>query len=263
MKIFCLAIALLFSHSVSAKISFSYQDFAPFTYQKEGRAQGIMIEMLKLVCIEMNEQCEFKYYPNKRAKDYMARGLVHGNLPLGWNVSRKEWIHFSVPLLTTSYSFFGLQKSNFNYTKLADLEGLVIGVFGPSNTQFSLEKIQHKMIELGLVPIEIDRHSNADGKGLIKVIKERYGLYYVNSDLANYRIKNLQLQGIENKGRYKSLEYHVGFAKKYIDKKFLVRFNRTVLKLYRDAAFKAIWQKWHSEAGNIDPIHLRELDILH
>ncbi|NRA14374.1 MAG: transporter substrate-binding domain-containing protein [Oceanospirillaceae bacterium] len=106
--------AVIFSQQLSAKISFSYQDFAPFSYQKKGRAQGIMIELTKLICVEMKQQCEFNYYPNKRAKDYMAKGLVHGNLPLGWNVSRKEWIHFSVPLVTTSYSFFGLEEMTSN-----------------------------------------------------------------------------------------------------------------------------------------------------
>ena len=170
---------------------------------------------------------------------------------------------FFSPAAHTSYSFFALEKSTFQFTKLADLEGQVVGVFGPSNTQFSLENIRREMIAKGLEPIEIDQHSNADGKGLIKVIKERYGLYYVNSELGSYRIKNLQLQGIENKGKYKSLEYHVGFAKEYVDKSFIVRFNRAVLKLYRRSAFTEIWQKWQSKPGNIDPIHLQELEILH
>ena len=199
MKYTVFAIAVIFSQQLSAKISFSYEDFAPFSYQKEGWAQGIMIELTKLICIEMKQQCEFNYYPNERAKDYMAKGLFHGKLPLDWIVSRKEWIHFSVPFVTTSYSFFGLEESDFKYTQLADLEGVVVGVFGPSNTQFYLEKIQGEVIEKVLEPIKIDQHSNADGKGLIKLIKQRYGLYVVNSEFANYRIKNLQLQGIEIK----------------------------------------------------------------
>ncbi|MCJ8336943.1 MAG: hypothetical protein MJK10_00580 [Pseudomonadales bacterium] len=129
-------------------------------------------------------------------------------------------------------------------------------MFGPSNTQYYLQQIQGKMIEQGLELIKIDQHSNADGKGLIKLINQRYSLYFVNSELANYRIKNLQLQGIENKGSYKSLEYHIGFAKAYINKRFIVRFNRAILQLSRRSAFKVIWQKWQkwqSRPGNIEP----------
>jgi len=262
-KYFIIALAVIYSQSISAKISFTYHDFAPFAYAKEGQAQGILVDLIKLVCREMKEQCEFEYYPNKRSKDYMAMGLVTGNFPLGWNVSRQKWIHFSAPLLTTSYSFFGLKKNDILYTQLADLEGLVIGVVGASNLQFTLEKIRQQMMTEGLKPIEIDIHPNSDGKGLLKLAKGRYSLYFANSDLANYRIQQLKIAGVENKGRYKSQEYHVGFAKAHIDPKLIIRFNQAILRLYRRSAFDLIWLKWQSKPGKIQPSHLQKLEILH
>ncbi|MCG7495672.1 transporter substrate-binding domain-containing protein [Vibrio sp. Of7-15] len=222
-----------------------------------------MIELVRRVCLEMNEECTFSFLPNRRAKQYMEQGTVSGTMPLGWNTERDQWMYFSAPLLTTTYSFYAQEESAFTFNQLSDLEGKTIGVFGPSNTQYTLEKIRDEMTSQKLIPFRIEDHPNADGRGLIKLANGRYDLYFVNRDLAEYRIKNIPIKTIKNIGSVKKLEYFIGFAKEHNDPNFITRFNQTILNLYQNGDFKPTWKKWEALPGSIDGAHLKQLNILH
>lgn len=263
MKFISLVLVLILSQSTYAKTHFSHHSFPPFTYSENGESKGSIIELVRRVCLEMNEECTFSFLPNRRAKQYMEQGMVSGTIPLGWNTERDQWIYFSVPLLTTSYSFYAQEGSTFTFNQLSDLEGKTIGVFGPSNTQYTLEKIRDEMISQKLIPFRIDDHPNADGRGLIKLANGRYDLYFVNQDVAEYRIKNLHIKGIKNIGLGKKLEYSIGFAKEHNNPNFITHFNKTILSLYQNGDFKPIWNKWGAIPGSIDKAHLNKLNILH
>ncbi len=263
MKFAALVLALLMSTQVSARISFSYHDFPPFSYPEDGEGKGIMIDMLRLVCFELAQKCDFQYYPNRRSKKYMELGLVSGNIPLGWNKKRSQWMYFSIPLLTTSYSFYGQVNDDFSYRDLPDLEGKKIGVFGPSNTQNTLEIIRASMIEAGLSPITIEVRPNADAHGLVMLARGRADLRFINRDVAELRLKNQNIKGVEEKGKYKSLEYFAGFSKEHTKTEFMIRINRAILKLYHNDGFKPVWKKWDIAPGNIKESKLNELEILH
>ena len=70
-----------------SKIDFSYHEFPPFSYCENGESKGLMVDMVKLICLEMSEECDFVFYSNRRAKN-MKQGIMSGNFPLDWNIKR-------------------------------------------------------------------------------------------------------------------------------------------------------------------------------
>ncbi|MCE2571959.1 substrate-binding periplasmic protein [Motilimonas eburnea] len=254
---------LLSWHVNSANLSVSYHNFPPFSFQHGGQAQGIMVELVSEVCKQAKLSCEFQYFPNRRAKNYMAAGIVHGNIPLGWNATRAETLWFSVPLLQTEYGFYSKTSNNKTFRNIADLTGLKVGVFGPSNTQVALEKLQTSMHVHGLYPIEIEVMPNANEQGLEKLIRDRYDLYFVNRHVGQYLITTFNIEGVEYIGTSSQVDYHVGFAKAHVDPQLVRRFNQAILNMYANQGFDAIYQKWQLAPGKHTPDHLLQRDILH
>ncbi|MCG7495509.1 hypothetical protein MHO82_01365 [Vibrio sp. Of7-15] len=72
-----------------------------------------------------------------------------------------------------------------NFAPFADESetGEMTGVFGPSNTQYSLESFNHTLGDMGLTQMTIKVIPEADGQGLVLLKEGMYQAYYVNRDL--------------------------------------------------------------------------------
>ncbi|MCP4325581.1 MAG: amino acid ABC transporter substrate-binding protein [Alteromonadales bacterium] len=264
-----LLILILVISSLSARagaddiVTISYHNFPPFSYQESKKAQGVMVELVTEVCRNAQLSCKFKYYPNRRAKSLMSAGVVTANIPLGWNADRAKTMWFSVPLLNTEYGFYGKQGENNKYHTVDDINGKTVGVFGPSNTETTLNSLQQSMQIKGLSPIQIEVMPNVNEHGIEKLLKDRYQLYFVNKHVGEYLINKHNIQGVEYIGSTHQLGYFVGFAKAHVNPKLIRRFNQSIIQLYKNNGFVAIYKKWQVLPGNYKAQHLTELDILH
>lgn len=258
------ACALLASTAVAAQntLTFSTHSFPPFSYSQAGQVKGPFVDIINAVCAKIHFRCTYEIMPNRRSKLTLRNGTVNGNFPLGWNKGRDKWLWFSIPLMKTEYGFFARSDSHLTYHSLKDLEGLTVGVFGPSNTSNSLRQIQKKMESQGLKPIRIEMHPNADGTGLKMVAAGRYPLYYVNKDVGFHLMARNHIKNVKYIGTQKELLYFVGFAKKHNDKRVIDKFNRAAIKLSNDGVIAKLLAPYKIDPGQWSEATLKKYDIV-
>lgn len=244
------------------KLTFSTITFPPFSYVQAAKPAGPFVDIINAVCREIKFDCDYQMLPNRRSKQVLKDGIVNGNFPLGWNKGRDEWLWFTIPLMKTEYGFFSKKDSQLEYTKLDDIQGMTVGVFGPSNTSNSLEKIRQQMEAQGLKPIIINMHPNADGTGLKKLALGRLDLYYVNRDVGFSHIKQFEISGVRYAGEQKKLFYFAGFAKEHNDKAKVDKFNRSAIKLSNEGVIANLLAKYEIDSAEWDDKTLTKYNIV-
>jgi polar amino acid transport system substrate-binding protein len=248
--------------AADGKLTFSTHNFPPFSYSKDGKIVGPFVDIIDAVCKEVRYQCTYELLPNRRSKLVLEDGTVNGNFPLGWNKERDTWLWFTIPLMKTVYGFFAHGGSQLKYNSLKDIEGLTIGVFGPSNTSASLTQIQKRMTSDGLKPIEIDMHPNADGTGLKMVAAGRYPLYYSNKELGLQVIADQKISNVKYVGTERELLYFAGFAKKHNNKQIIDDFNHAAIKLANQGVFAKLLERYGIEPARWDDDTLKKHNIV-
>jgi polar amino acid transport system substrate-binding protein len=244
------------------KLVFSTFSFPPFSYSEGSQVKGPFVEIIDAICEEMRYQCTYEFMPNRRAKLTLENGSVNGNFPLGWNAGRDKWLWFTIPLMRTEYGFFARSDSHLTYRTLEDIQGMTIGVFGPSNTANALEQIQKKMKAEGLKPIQIEMHPNADGTGIKKVAAGRYPLYYVNYDVGVREIAEANVANVKYIGKERELLYFAAFAKKHNDKRSVDKFNRAAIKLANDGVIAKLLARYGIHPAQWDEATLQKYNIV-
>src|SRR2546421_335482 len=126
----------------AAELTFNTQDFAPFNYEVNGVVSGPAADVIRRVCVEIKVECPMRLLPWRRAQQEVEEGKAHGMFVIGWNSERAKWLYFSPALLNTEYGFFVRNDNPLKFVQNSDVKGYVVGVFGPSNTATSLEKIK-------------------------------------------------------------------------------------------------------------------------
>lgn len=248
---FLLVFVVPFSSSAT-ELAFNTQDFAPFNYEVDGVVSGPAAEIIRRVCREMDATCTFKLLPWKRAQEEVKSGKTNGMFVIGWNEKRAKWVHFSPPIMNTEYGWFVKKSNNLKYSKLSDIENYTVGVYGPSNTANSLNKIKDKMAKEGLQPIKIDMRPD-DEAGFRKLAAGRLDAVFSNRDVGYALIAKLGLQGkIRYAGASKSLKYYIGFAQAHNDKAVLEKFDATYLDLYKRGVIKEILDKYNMQLATLE-----------
>ena len=259
------ALCALFPSMAAAqggKLVFSTFGFPPFSYSEGDQVKGPFADIVDAICKEIRYECKYEFMPNRRSKMTLENGTVNGNFPLGWNKERDKWLWFTIPLMKTEYGFFARADSQLTYRTLEDLQGLTIGVFGPSNTSNALEQIQRKVKAEGLKPIQIEMHPNADGTGMKKVAAGRYPLYYVNKDVGVREMAEANVSNVKYIGKERELLYFVAFAKKHNDKRIVDKFNRAAIKLANEGAVAKLLARYGIDPGQWDEGTLKKYNIV-
>jgi len=243
-------------------LSFAILDFPPFGYSENGKAAGPGVEIITAVCQELGAQCQFQVLPNRRSKQALEDGRVHGHFPLGWNAKRAENHYFSIPIVNTSYAFFSKKGSGLSYKRLEDLQGRMVEVFGPSNTLVSLETLQASLKPKGLKPMAIEVHPSADVTGLRMVSHGRADFCYSNKDVATALMKQGGITNVDNAGRHRDVEYFVGFRKTPDQKSLVSRFNRAIQSLHQRGVIAQILRKYGMDIADTSESALKRYQIL-
>lgn len=236
-------------------IKLATQDFSPFSYLLDPNAKltdqtvgGPGADIIKRVCSEMNVDYMLKVLPWRRAQyDCREAGIYDGLFLIGWNKKRTEWLHFSPPILQTEYGFFVAGNNKLTFKNVADIKGYRVGVFGPSNTSRSLEKLLFK----GGGKFTIDMRPD-DISGFKKLSIGRVEAVFSNRDVGFAILKREGIKNVRYAGRQRQLNYYIGFAKKNIDKSVVDEFNSTFLKLHKEKVVHKILDKYQMQPAVID-----------
>ncbi len=225
----------------AVELKFNTQDFGPFNYAIDGKVSGPAAELIRKVCDEMDITCTFRLLAWKRAQAEVKLGKAHGMFVIGWNEARAKWLYFTPPILYTEYGFFVRNDNSLQFKDVTDVKGYRVGVYGPSNTSKSLEKIKTQIQDM-----TIDMRPN-DEAGFKKLSVGRIDAVFSNRDVGNALIAKLKLNNIRYAGMQRRLKYYIGFSQQYTDKKLVDQFNETLLDLYRRGVAQTILKTYKME----------------
>lgn len=210
-------------------IIFLTQYFPPYSYLEDGEVSGPAADIIKEVCREGGIPYSVKLLPWPRAQKEIDEGHANGLFVIGRNTERIERLYFSPAVFAAEYGLFLNKESDLQYSDIHDLEGWIVGVYGPSNTSNSLEQI-HKEVNSSFI---IDMSAGQEA-AFLKLSAGRINAVYANMDVGMFLIEDLELENIYFAGLHRKLYYYFGFSKEYTDKTIVDRFNSTYLKLYHN-----------------------------
>lgn len=259
LKTFILALftglILFTSTCLGVELKFNTQDFSPFSYLENGRVSGPAADIIRAVCNRIKVECSFKLMVWKDAQQEVREGKANGMFVIGWNRGRSKWLYFTPQIMQTEYGFFVANGNGLKYQEISDLSGYRVGVYGPSNTSRSLQKIQTRMDKnKALTPIEIDlkpddvalfRNLNSASRTITAI--------YSNKDVGNSIIRKNNLSNLTYAGAQKKLNYYIGFSKEYTDKDLVRRFNVAFIQLYQSGEIQQLLNRYSMVSAEIEP----------
>lgn len=250
-KPFCLVLlfgaCLLFAgFAGGAELKFNTQNFEPFNYEVGGVVSGPTADIIRKICDEMKITCTFNLLPWRRAQEEVANGIAHGLFTIGWNEERAKTLYFSPTLMNTEYGFFVKNDSPLKFKQVSDVKGYTVGVFGPSNTSFFLEKIKAEIKDL-----TIDM-TPEDETAFKKLSLGRVDAVYSNKDVGYFLMGKLNIKNVRYAGFHTGLKYYVGFSQKFTDKKLVDQFNTTFRNLHKRGVIQEILTKHKMDAAPLE-----------
>jgi polar amino acid transport system substrate-binding protein len=219
-------------------LSFTTQNLEPFSFLSDHGPAGPSVDIARAICDEMDADCIIDLYPWRRAYYEVKRARANGIFFIGKNPDRERWLTFSPPIVGTEYGFFVNHNNPLVYHTPNDIEGYIIGVFGPSNTSASLQEIKIEMVNF-----YIDMEDN-DEAGFRKLSVQRVNAVYSNRDVGFSLIKKLGLSNIRYAGAHCKLFYYFAFNPKLTPAKWIEQFNEAYRKLYRLEKIHQILKKY-------------------
>ena len=155
-------------------------------------------------------------------------------------------VYFSPPILNTEYGFFVRDDNPLKFKQVSDIKGYTVGVYGPSNTATSLEKIKTEIKEL---TIDMTPDDEAAFK---KLSLGRVDAVFSNRDVGYDLMRKFGLKNIRYPGRQQSLKYYIGFSQKFTDKKLVDQFNTTFRNLHKRGIIQEILSKYKMDAAPLE-----------
>ncbi|WP_020408460.1 substrate-binding periplasmic protein [Hahella ganghwensis] len=222
----------------AASLTFNTQDFRPFTYLQENTVSGPGAELVSLICQSAGFNCSVNLMDWTEAQKEARDKKVDGLFVIGWNEKRSEWLHYSLPIITTQYGFFVQESNSKSYTTLTSFSEHNVGVFGPSNTSRSLEKIQKAVPSLNISMAPDDLVSfQMLSNGKVDAV-------YSNRDVGLEILQQLKINNVRYAWRHKTLNYYIGFVKHHTSRRLINDFNKTLKSLYKSGEAQKILAKY-------------------
>jgi polar amino acid transport system substrate-binding protein len=253
-KLLLSILAVAAVHPVLAEGTFRFVtlEFAPFIYGENKQVAGPGRDVIAAVCERAKVACSFDIYPWRRAQSLMRAGNADGMMVIGRNAEREEWLDFSPPLFRTEYGFFVRGNDAMDYSDPAQVAGIRIGVFAPSNTETQLRNLRENMIAAGLDPFTIDGHPD-DAAGMRKLAAGRLDAVYSNRDRGWEIVRAEGLEGqVHYAGGDKGILYYSGITKAYADRAAVARFFEAWHALFAEGAAQKIIEGYGLEPATVE-----------
>jgi polar amino acid transport system substrate-binding protein len=148
--------------------------------------------------------------------------------------------------MNTEYGFFVKNDNSLKFKQVSDVKGYTVGVFGPSNTSFFLDKIKAEIKDL-----TIDM-TPEDETAFKKLSLGRVDAVYSNKDVGYFLMGKLNIKNIRYAGFHTGLKYYVGFSQKFTDKKLVDQFNTTFRNLHKRGVIQEILAKYKMDAAPLE-----------
>lgn len=212
------------------KVSMATFEFSPYTtIGDQGLPTGPFVEIVKAICLQIENECDIGYWPNRRAKRLVNTGEATAIFPVGWNELRASRYFFSAPIVVSEYGLF-IHKDFFPLSEgLENLQKLKVAVFSPSNTYASLLTLQEELTSSGYPPMDIVKKTDANSSILRMLNMHRIDCYYSNRDVGKFQAQSLGLNNIVYGWSHREVVYFVAFPKEHVTQSFVKQFNRALL----------------------------------
>lgn len=222
------------------------QDFVPFHYKtsRKGEAYGPVPQIVKRVCRAAGINCRIILYDQWRmAQEDVKIGKADGMFVIVWNSARAKWLHRSTAIVETEYGLFVRDDDELAFDQIlkrpSDMDGYMVGVYGPSGTSTSLRKLMAALESKGA---KFYINMEADNKTLFKKLSTSKGKYavYSNRIVGETVIRGLGLNNIRYSGMHRGLSYYVGFSKQRVPLWVVQKFDKAYKQLVDEGAVMSI-----------------------
>ena len=251
-----LASAALSASVHAQSMHFTTEQFPPFTFDEKGVIAGPVPEIVHATCAWLQIECAFKMYPWRRAYQLAERGQADGIFVLQRLPEREKDFYFTDAVIGSSFGVFAQTTSRLRYSAPWDLDGYMVGVYGPSATSAAAEEIVRAASGANLV-LEVDNPTVFK-----KLAGGRYGnrsAVVMNTDVGRYLLNQNRITGIEFAGEVKKIEYSIGLSKRKLTQAQFERFNSAVRELSQNGTIDAIVEKYGMTAPSRSRIRLENL----
>lgn len=235
-----LAIIFLTNSSQAKTLVVAGFDYEPYYFSDGTKGiQGACYEITKKLCELESFTCKYKMMPFRKALDALKDGQADITCPLVESTPRSSAYSFSIEIFQTSYSFFASSKVAKEIKKYEDLAGRTVVVFGPSNTELSLQKINEFLGHKIKIVLE---------GSIVKVLRRtetnQYPLAYANTDVAQtWILRNRStLEEIPNLRDYTA--YRLAFSKKSVSKQTFEKMQEHLNSLKKSKELNTILEKY-------------------
>ncbi|WP_108652790.1 substrate-binding periplasmic protein [Dongshaea marina] len=236
----CLSVSLASFSVWSDKLSFVTQNFAPFSYEIGDKPAGPAVDIVNAACMKADIKCEIYVMDWPKAQSRVYSGLSDGLFLIGKNKLREKLLYISQPIIKTEYGFFVKKSSSFNYTNDTDMSGLRVGVYGPSNTSLSLERLNKE----NKFKVEVYPH---DEFAFLRLAAGKLDAVYSNRDVGYALISKMAISNIRYAGSQRSLFYHIGLSREFVDEKVAAQYMQAVSDIKSSGKISRILSKYTME----------------
>lgn len=204
------------------------QNFDPFHYRNPvtGQLDGPAVVLIKKTCQDADLRCVLKIGEGSwgDTQEQVRSGNGDGLFLIGWDASRADYLLRTDEILSTEYGFFVRTDDPLSYVEPEILDGYTVGVYGPSNTSHTLEKIILGLRDKG---VRVDEDLDKDGDAVFLKLSASKGKFaaFSNKDVGNSIVRRLGLGNIRYAGRQQCLSYYLGISNRYKDSDFVKRFD--------------------------------------
>ena len=220
--------------------TFIGHEFEPFYFTSGSTgAQGAMYDLAQEACKIQKKHCKFKLAPFRRLQSNLVDGSGDIGGPMAYTPQRGILFHFSVPLFSTQYCFFAMPKNYKNPLTFADLKGKTVGVFGPSATELSLQRVKEVLNHQLIIAVEPDNHTS-----FRKAENNTHDFAYVNCETGRFLIEKTRSQLKEIKSLAEKIDYHMVFSKKTFTEQDVKTFNEALIQLRKKGYLQEVAEKY-------------------
>ena len=214
-------------------------DKPPKVYLDDGRASGILIDIMKHIDNELTDSFSYELYPWRRAYHH-ALNQHGGIIGLSFNRERQKIFDYSDPLFLDEIVLVVLKGKEFEFEGIEDLKGKTIGAQRGSSYGDKFEAAKNTVFTL-----EVD---DGGAQRLKKLLAKRIdaallgpGLAGVEQVIASDPLLRQHKQDFTILPRaFKVDPNHLGFHKSMNKKAFLVRFNKALKQAHESGVIDDI-----------------------
>lgn len=221
----------------TVSLRFVSESLAPYSFLKDGKPAGPLVELLQLACGQLGWRCSVELHPWRQALAMAERGEVDGVLVLADTPQRQGRFHFSVPIVDARYTLFARAGDDFRLgTDRSALHGRRLAAYGPSGTS-------QAMLDL-VAGLDVTTVIEADNLVLLRKLAAgaygEHGLALVNESVALHLIREHLLGGLQSAGRVKEFSYSFALVRTRVPEARQREFDAALTALCRSGRTAAL-----------------------